>query len=167
MKHDSLLRSTTLYSIATLISRVLGLVRESCLAAFVDPNWQNIFQAGFKIPNTFRMLFAEGALSAAFIPMLAQIRERKSTEDAIHFSHSVFTFLLVIVGGLTLLAMIFSPWFVPFILEFNEEWKIQASVRITQIMFPFLFFVALAAWAIGNPQYLSLFLHARTGFRIL
>ncbi|MBD3265062.1 murein biosynthesis integral membrane protein MurJ, partial [bacterium] len=76
IKKDSLIKSTGLFSLATMMSRVLGVVRDAAIASYVPAVWQDIFWVGFKIPSTFRMLFAEGALSAVFIPLLTRSRER-------------------------------------------------------------------------------------------
>lgn len=170
MKQDSLIKSTGLFSLATLISRFLGLVRDSCIAAFLPTVWQDIFWAGIKIPSTFRQLFAEGALSAAFIPLLTRVRERGGEPEARMIGHSIFNFLALTLAIIISIAILLCPWFVPWVLDFpkNEaiaktaipaefaalaasgtDWRYGASIQATQIMFPFLFFVAISAWAMG------------------
>ena len=171
MKKDSLIKSTTLCGLATFMSRILGLIRDSVLAACIPGAWQDIFWAGFKIPSTFRMLFAEGSLSAVFIPMLTRVREREGEEKAKYLASVVFNFLCTMLVVVVIIATILAPYYVPFLLDFpknekvvalnpadiglagfmpNEtDWRIPAGVRATQIMFPFLFFIALAAWAMG------------------
>ncbi len=151
IKKDSLLRSTGLFSLATSMSRVLGLVRESFIAAFVPGEWQGIFQAGIKIPSTFRQLFAEGALSAAFIPLMAKVKEEEGEEAAHTLANAVFTFLCISLACLVIVGIVLAPFFVPYLLNFpeDENWKVGAGVTTTQIMFPFLFFLALSAWAMG------------------
>ncbi len=172
MKQDSLLRSTTLFSLATLASRFLGLARDSCIAAFIPIAWQDIFWAGIKIPSTFRQLFAEGALSAAFIPLLTRVREREGEANTRQVGLAVLYLLIFSVLGVILLSIFFAPWFVPWILDFPPDqvflpvpgfspaqlvipvsldisWRVFAGVQVTQIMFPFLLFIALSAWAMG------------------
>ncbi|GEM_PF-2776563 len=175
MKQDSLLRSTTLFSLATLASRILGLLRDACIAAYVPKAWQDIFWAGFKIPSTFRQLFAEGALSAAFIPLLARVRENDGENKAREVGFAVFYLLAFAVIAVVIAAILLTPWFVPVILndlrsipdrvylpapglslteftlplEIQTGWRVEAGVLATQIMFPFLFFVALSAWSMG------------------
>jgi len=165
MKKDSLLKSTSSFSLATLISRVLGLVRDSCIAALIPAAWQDIFWLGFRIPSTFRQLFAEGALSAAFIPLLSRVRAQEGEEEGKKLGSAVFYLLTLTVGAVCAAAVVLSPWFVPFLLNFPDDpgagaavmsnvspygdWRVEAGVKATQIMFPFLFFVALAAWAMG------------------
>lgn len=161
MKKDSLLRSSTLFSAATLISRVLGLVRDACIAAYVPKAWQDIFWAGIRIPSTFRQLFAEGALSAAFIPTLTRVRARDGEHRARDVGFSVFWLLLPTVTLVVLICVLTAQWFVPWILDFPNPHdpldpslpggpsKVEAGILATQVMFPFLIFVALAAWAMG------------------
>ena len=151
MKKESLVRSTSLLSLATLTSRVFGLVRDSSIAAFVPVAWQDIFWAGIKIPSTFRQLFAEGALSAAFIPMLTRVHALEGEEKARDVGDAIFLWLTVTVAAVVAAAIVTAPWFVPILLNFpeGERWKIPEGVRVTQMMFPFLFFIALSAWAMG------------------
>jgi len=157
-KTDTLLRSTSMFSLATLISRVLGLARDSSIAAFISKDWQDIFNAGIKIPSTFRQLFAEGSLSAAFIPLLSRIISKEGEEKARETAHAIFNLLALVVSIVILIAILLAPWYVPYLLAFPPEkttdgvianWRVGAGVRVTQIMFPFLFFVAMAAWAMG------------------
>ncbi|MBI1390333.1 MAG: murein biosynthesis integral membrane protein MurJ [bacterium] len=170
MKQDSLIKSTTLFSLATLISRILGLVRDACVANYVPAVWQAIFWVGFRIPSTFRQLFAEGALSAAFIPLLTRVREREGEDKAREVSFAVFNLLALVVTSVVIIAIITAPWFVPMFLDFPEdhapradgaaihqpapdthsvEWKEAQAVHATRIMFPFLLFIAFSAWSMG------------------
>ncbi len=159
MKSDSLLKSTSLFSIATFISRILGLVRDACVSNFLPPIWQAVFWLGFRIPSTFRQLFAEGALSAAFIPLLTRVKEREGEEKAREVSFAVFNLLSMTVTLVVVVCIIFAPYFVPLILDFPEgdpnldqysaEWKEEQTVKATRIMFPFLIFIALSAWSMG------------------
>lgn len=159
MKRDSLIRSTSLFSLATFISRILGLVRDSCISNFVPPVWQAIFWLGFRIPSTFRQLFAEGALSAAFIPLLTRVKEREGEEKAREVSFAVFNLLTITVSIVVVLCITFAPYFVPLILDFPKgdasmsqysiEWKEVQTVQATRIMFPFLIFIAFSAWSMG------------------
>lgn len=151
MKSDSLIRSTTLFSIATFISRILGLVRDACISNFLPLSVQSIFWIGFRIPSTFRQLFAEGALSAAFIPLLTRVREREGEEKAREVSFAVFNLLSMTVTVVVALCIVFAPYFVPLILDFpgQDPAKEAQAVQATRIMFPFLIFIAVSAWSMG------------------
>lgn len=157
MKPDSLLRSTSLFSLATFISRILGLARDACISNFVPSVWQDIFWVGFRIPSTFRQLFAEGALSAAFIPLLTRVREREGEEKGREVSFAVLNLLALSVIAVVILGILFAPWLVPLILsdemaagqDMSMDWIEAQAIRAVRIMFPFLFFIALSAWAMG------------------
>lgn len=151
MKNSSLLQSTKLFSVATFTSRIFGLIRDSVISAYVPIAWQDIFWAGVKIPSTFRQLFAEGSLSAAFIPMLSKVREEEGEEKAREVSFAIFNWLATTLTCLTALLIVFGPWWIPVILDFpdDQQWKVAASVTTTQMMFPFLVFIAFSAWSMG------------------
>ncbi|MDX9753044.1 MAG: lipid II flippase MurJ, partial [bacterium] len=127
MKKDTLLKSMSLFSLATMMSRVLGLVRDMVIASCIPALWQDIFWAGFKIPSTFRMLFAEGALSAVFIPMLTRVREREGEAQAREYAAAIFHLLLLSVCVVTVLAILFAPFFVHHFFDF------KASAVVTQM----------------------------------
>lgn len=120
--------------------------------------WQDIFWAGFRIPSTFRQLFAEGALSAAFIPLLTRVKEREGEEAAREAGAAVLRALSLASITAIGIGIAFAPKFVPLLLNFPEEpgsifsdanWRVDAGVWATQSMFPFLLFVGWAAWTMG------------------
>lgn len=110
------------------------------------------FVIGFRIPNLTRDLFAEGALSAAFVPTFVDYLQHRDRKEAIHLANLVATAIILFVGGLCVLGALLAPWFVTLL---TPNWahtapeKTAAAVRLTQIMFPFLLLVALAAQAMG------------------
>jgi putative peptidoglycan lipid II flippase len=149
---QSLARSSGIVGGAVLVSRLLGLVREQVFAAFFGAGRElDAFVTAFRIPNLFRDLFAEGALSAAFVTTFAQKREREGDEAAWRLANLVLHALLLVVGSLVAIGI----WLAPGVVEtmapgFAEiPGKAELTVRLTRIMFPFLLFVALAAVAMG------------------
>lgn len=148
---DSLFRSVSHFSLATIISRVLGLVRDACFAAFIPKQIADTFWAGLTIPSTFRMLFAEGALSAAFIPILSRIRLKQGEEEAIRFARAIFNLLVLVVAGLVVLAILTAPLYVSALFHKWQDSpeRIAWATQMVQMMFPFLFFISLSAWAMG------------------
>jgi putative peptidoglycan lipid II flippase len=139
------------FTIGTAISRVFGLLRESVFAYLYGAGRStDAFVAAFRIPNLLRDLFAETALSAAFVPILTQARQ-KSKEQQNLLASNVFNILLIIVGATVILGIIFAPYLVE-IIAFgfgNIPAKQALTTSLTVIMFPFLFFIAMAAWAMG------------------
>ena len=147
----SLLRSVGHFSLATLISRVLGLVRDASFGAFLSKEVADAFWTGITLPSTFRMLFAEGALSAAFIPILSRLRAQESEEDAQRFTRSVLGLIVLIVGAVVVLAILTAPIYVSLLFHKWEDRPggILLATQMVQMMFPFLFFISLSAWAMG------------------
>lgn len=147
-----LLRSAGVVSAAIAVSRVTGLVRESVLGWLFGAS--AVFDAyvlGYRIPNLARDLFAEGALSAAFVPTFSRYLATKSKEEARELSNIVGTLLIVFVGATCVLGMVFSSAFVSlFAPGFHAvPGKFELAVQLVRIVFPFLLLVALAAQAQG------------------
>ena len=109
------------------------------------------FMLGFRIPNLTRDLFAEGALSSAFVPTFTEYLQKKSKQEAVQLVNLVATALILVVGLLCLLGVIFAPQLVGLIASGfkHEPGKFELAVRMTRIMFPFLLLVALAAQVMG------------------
>ena len=139
-------------SAAVALSRVTGLVREIVFARVFGAGIANdAFVLGFRIPNLTRDLFAEGALSSAFVPTFTRYLTTKGKAEAAHLSNLVATAQILIVGAVCLLGIIFSPALVTLLARKFAEvpGKFELAVSLTRIMFPFLLLVALAAQAMG------------------
>src|SRR5664280_2807560 len=103
-------RAAGLMSAATLISRILGYVKDMILASYFGASAKSdVFFVAFRIPNLLRELFAEGSMSSAFIPVLTETQTKEGREAANRLVRVTFMFLLVIVGVLCILGMIFAP----------------------------------------------------------
>src|SRR5512141_127024 len=102
-------RAAGLVSAMTLVSRVLGLVREQVFAALVGAGYHSdAFRIGFRIPNLLRDLFAEGALSAAFVPTYARAMKDRGREEAYRLANRVLTFLAVVLAVVVVLGIVFA-----------------------------------------------------------
>ncbi len=151
-REAGLARAAGIVSLATLVSRALGLIREQVFAAFFGAGFAvDAFQVAFRIPNLLRDLFAEGAMSAAFVPTLTQVQEREGREAAMRLANLVINFLLVTVSAVCLLGVLFAdrlvPWMAP---GFGQvPGKLELTTQMTRIMTPFLLLVALAAAVMG------------------
>jgi len=149
---ESVVRSAGIVSLAVAMSRVTGLVREIVMARLFGAGFvYDAFLLGFRIPNLTRDLFAEGALSSAFVPIFTQTLAQKGRKEAAILSNLVATALIVIVGAFCVLGVIFSPALVDLLAEgfHHVPGKFDLAVKMTRIMFPFLLLVALAAQAMG------------------
>src|SRR5579862_3487329 len=151
-RHESVVRSAGIVSIAVLMSRVTGLVRESVMARLFGAGLiYDAFMLGFRIPNLTRDLFAEGALSSAFVPTFTEYLSNRGKEAAARLVNLVATALILVVGAVCALGVIFAPQLVHLMAPGYAAvpGKFDLAVRMTRIMFPFLLLVALAAQAMG------------------
>ena len=144
----NLIASTSTFSFFTLISRLLGYVRDILIAIFLGTGLlADAFFVAFRLPNTFRRLFAEGAFNAAFIPSYAgELAKNKLKAD--NFAKDIFSSLFIILLFLVLLAEIFMPQLIFLIAPgfYQDPEKLKLVVDLSRITFPFLFFVCLASF---------------------
>ncbi len=148
----SALRSTLLVSAFTLASRVMGLVREQLFAILLGAGFfADAFVVAFRIPNLLRDLFAEGALSAAFVPTFARVEKEKGREAAFRAANSIVGALLLVVGLLTVLGVVFADPLVHLLAPgFSADpGKTELTVELARLMMPFLPVVSLAAVMMG------------------
>jgi putative peptidoglycan lipid II flippase len=148
----SLLRAAGLVSALTLLSRVLGLVREQVFAALLGAGLAaDAFQIGFRIPNLLRDLFAEGALSAAFVPTYARVLAQGGREAAQRLATRLLSLLGAVLGLVVILGTAVAGGVVALLAPGFEQvaGKVELTVLLTRVMFPFLPLVSFAAVAMG------------------
>ena len=144
----NLIASTSTFGFFTLISRILGYVRDILIAIFLGTSlFADAFFVAFRLPNTFRRLFAEGTFNAAFIPSYSGALAKNKTE-ADSFAKSVFNLLFIILLIFVLVAEIFMPQLIFLIAPgfYNDPEKLKLAVELSRITFPFLFFICLASF---------------------
>ena len=147
----NLLSSTSVFGFYTLLSRILGYFRDILIAIFLGTSiYADAFFVAFRLPNTFRRLFAEGTFNAAFIPSYAQ--EKLQGEDTgKKFADEVFSLLLFFLVFLIIIIEIFTPVLVYLIAPgfYEDTEKFNLAVEFTRITFPFLLFVSLSSLLAG------------------
>ncbi len=139
-------------SAATMVSRVLGVLREMVMARYFGAGlYTDAFNVAYRIPNLLRDLFAEGALSSAFVPTFVRYLTQAGRKEAWLLANRVINALAVVLGGVTLLIFFGAKWFVYLLAAGYAEipQKFALTVQMTKIMSPFLLWVALAAVAMG------------------
>jgi putative peptidoglycan lipid II flippase len=159
-KSESVVRSAGVVSAAVFLSRITGLLREMIMARlFGAGQAYDAFLLGFRIPNLTRDLFAEGALSSAFVPVFTQYLTTKGKREAAELSNLVATALLLVVGVLCVLGILFSPQLVWLLASgfARVPGKFELAVTLTRVMFPYLLLVALSAQAMGILNSLNRF----------
>ena len=144
----NLIKSTGTFGFYTIISRLLGYLRDVLIAIFLGTGFlADVFFVAFRIPNTFRRLFAEGTFNAAFVPSYTTELVQKKSE-AQKFANKIFNLLFLGLLFLVLVIEIFMPAFVsliaPGFIDNNE--KIQLAVSLTRVTLPFLIFVSLSSF---------------------
>jgi len=144
-----LLKSGLIVSVMTLLSRVLGLVRDIVMANFLGATWvSDVFLVAQKIPNFLRRLFAEGAFSQAFIPVLSEYQTNKDIQEVKKLiSETVGTLAVILTGvaiigvvGSPLLVSLFGPGFI------GEPQKFELASLLLKITFPYILFISLTAF---------------------
>jgi putative peptidoglycan lipid II flippase len=139
-------------SAATMISRILAMGREMVMSKYFGAGYYtDAFNVAFRIPNLLRDLFAEGALSSAFLPTFARVLTDKGNEEAWRLANRVINALLIILSAVTLLIYFGASWFVYLLAAGSHAipGKFELTVQMTRIMSPFLLCVALAAAIMG------------------
>src|SRR5258708_6580319 len=133
-----------------MCSRLLGLVREQIFAALFGGGMaMDAFTAAFRIPNLLRDLFAEGALSTAFVTTFSKTIARGGDADAWRLANKVATMTAVVLGLLCVLGMVFSAQLVALLAPGFDPDKAALTAHLTRIMFPFILLVSLAALVMG------------------
>lgn len=145
-------RSAGAVSIAVMCSRVLGLIREQVFAGMFGAGYAiDAFVVAFRIPNLLRDLFAEGALSAAFVTVFTDYSTNRGPEATWRLAGNVLMFFALLISVLTLIGVYWAEPIVNLLApDFQSiAGKTELTVKLTQIMFPFLLFVSLAAVVMG------------------
>jgi putative peptidoglycan lipid II flippase len=137
---------------ATMLSRILGLVRDQVMAAMFGAGFaSDAFNTAFRVPNLLRDLFAEGAMSAAFIPTFTEYDQKQGAEAAWALGRQLMATLLTVLLGLCVLGWLFAPQFVDLLAAGFGRYpgKLELTATLFRIMLPFLPIVAVAATAMG------------------
>ncbi len=144
----NLIKSTGTFGFYTIISRLLGYLRDILIAMFLGTSLlADVFFVAFRIPNTFRRLFSEGAFNAAFIPSYTS-EAIKGKSKSNKFANEIFNLLFVSLLFLILIIQLFMPFFLSLIapgFNGNSE-KMELAIYLTRITLPFLIFVSLSSF---------------------
>ena len=144
----NLFKSTTTFSFFTLLSRLLGYIRDILIAIFLGSGpFADAFFVAFRIPNTFRRLFSEGTFNAAFVPSYSS-ELTKGHNQSKKFATNILSLLIFFLLNVILLIEVFMPLFIHLIAPgfTNESEKMDLAISLTRITFPFLFFVSISSF---------------------
>jgi len=143
----NLIKSTGTFSFFTIISRLLGYVRDILIAVFLGAGpLADAFFVAFRIPNTFRRLFSEGTFNAAFVPSYSSLLNKKKQSD--NFANNILNLLILGLFFLVIVIEIVMPLFVFLIAPGfdGDSQKMELAITLTRITFPFLLFISLASF---------------------
>ena len=148
----NLLRAVSTVSAMTLLSRITGLARESLKAVAFGAGLQmDAFEAAVRLPNILRRLFAEGAFSQAFVPILAEYQRQRGEEATRELVGSVGTLLAIVLLAISALGVLAAPWLVYLLASgfAKTPGKVELTAELIRIMFPYALFISLISLAGG------------------
>ena len=144
----NVLRSSVVYSLYTSISRVFGFLRDILIANFLGTSFvADIFFVAFRLPNTFRRIFSEGALNSAFVPIYTKLLKDNLIKDSQKFAGNIFLIFLLVSISVVILVEIFMPNFITIIAPgfVSDADKFNELVRVSRIIFPFLILISISS----------------------
>jgi putative peptidoglycan lipid II flippase len=145
-----ILKSASIISIITVVSRILGYVRDQRLTLLLGTTGlADSFVLAYRIPNVLRRLVGEGSMTAAFIPVFTEHMRNRSREETWEFANRLFWTFCVILSALAVLGVIFSPLFVRFFSMFGKNQVQLEAIYLNRLMFPYILFIGMAAMAMA------------------
>ncbi|MBS3755682.1 MAG: murein biosynthesis integral membrane protein MurJ [Desulfobacterales bacterium] len=143
-------RAAGVIGLATLISRILGFVRDMVIAWFFGAGrLSDAFFVAFRIPNLLRRLFAEGTLSMAFVPVFTEQMSRHGREEAFALARSALRMLSIVLAGISIAGIAGAPWIVTVVAPGFTGAKFALTVTLTRVMFPYIICICLVALCMG------------------
>ncbi|MBU1061566.1 MAG: murein biosynthesis integral membrane protein MurJ [Candidatus Omnitrophica bacterium] len=147
-----IIKSAGIIGFATVISRILGFLRDILIAKFFGTgSYAQAFVVAFRIPNMLRDLIGEGATNAAFVPVLSEYSVTKKKEEFWHLANVLLNAGLIVLTGLVLLGILLAPVIVRLIAPgfINDVEKLNLTIYLTRFMFPYVLLVGLLAYSMG------------------
>ena len=144
----NILKSSAIYSFFTFVSRIFGFIRDIIFANFLGTGLiADVFYLAFRLPNTFRRIFSEGAFNSSFIPIYSKLINQTDIRNANIFAGNVFLILLFLTSIIVIIAEIFMPTFVSiFAPGFTRDVeKLDSLVVASRIIFPFLILITMCS----------------------
>lgn len=145
-------RAAGVLGFATILSRIMGMVRDMVVSRLFGAGFAtDAFFAAFQIPNMLRRFFAEGALTSAFVPTFSETYTQRGEHEARELANTCFTLLTIVMAGITVAGICFSPQIVRLMFPgfAVEPSKLELTVLLNRLMFPYIFFVSLVALCMG------------------
>jgi putative peptidoglycan lipid II flippase len=151
-ENSQMIKAAGVVGAATLMSRILGFIRDAVIAWYFGAGQNSdVFIAAFRIPNLMRKLFAEGAVSNAFVPVLTESIAKEGQEEAFKLARSALWVSSILLAAVSICGIILAPLIVKAIAPgfAGVAGKIPLTIILTRIMFPYIFFIGLVALCTG------------------
>jgi putative peptidoglycan lipid II flippase len=151
-EHRHLLRSASLISAFTILSRIFGYIRDSRIVFLLGAGTAaDAYTTAYRIPNLLRRLVGEGAVGAAFIPVFSRYLAENKRKDAWEFANTMLTLITIFLTVFTVAGIVFSPLLVRlFVSGFGDTpGKLELTATLNRIMFPYIFLISMSALAMG------------------
>ena len=145
-------RAAGIVGVATLLSRILGLVRDVLVAYFIGAGfYSDAFFTAFRIPNLLRRLFAEGSLTVSFVPVFVEYLAAGKRQEALDMARSAFRMLALVLVVTTVIGILCAPLLVRVMAPgfVDIPGKFVLTVALTRMMFPYIIFIGLVALSMG------------------
>jgi len=151
-ENSKIAKAAGVVGISTMLSRVLGLIRDIIVAAVFGAGWiYDAFLVAFRLPNLLRRIIGEGSLTVSFVPVFTEYLQKKSKDEALELANVAFTLLSIILVIISLLGVLFSPLIValnaPGFIKTPDQFAL--AVFLNRLMFPYIFFMSLVALCMG------------------
>src|SRR5439155_8312158 len=143
-------RSAVMVGAGILISRIIGVIRQRVFAYYFGSSLAaDAFSAAFRIPNFLQNVFGEGALSASFIPVYANLLARKDEREASRVASAVLTLLALVTSIIVLVGVLTTPYIISVLAWGFEGERRDLAIRLVQIFFPGAGLLVMSAWCLG------------------
>src|SRR5215475_13564131 len=150
--HRHVLKAASVISALTILSRILGYIRDSRIAYLLGAGTAaDAYTTAYRIPNLLRRLVAEGAVSAAFIPVFSRYIAEKRHKDAWEFANTILTVITIFLTAITLAGILLSPLVIRLFASgfADTPGKLALTATLNRIMFPYIFLISVGALAMG------------------
>jgi putative peptidoglycan lipid II flippase len=150
-RRSGVARNTVIFSIATGLSRIMGLVREVVASSYFGTSGAaSAFTLAFQFPNLVRSLFADAAISAAFVPVFTELLEQKRRKDAVQLASTLLLCIIAALGAITALFIVFAGSIMPLFLgpEFSDP-LVDLTVGLSQVLFPIVLLLGVNGLVVG------------------
>ncbi len=150
--NKSIAKSAGIIGGFTFLSRILGFLRDIVIAQFFGTGLAaQAFVVSFRIPNLLRQLVGEGATNATFVPVFSEYITQEKREEFWNIARIILSILIVVLVSVTILGIIFAPWIVRVIAPgfIKDTYKLNLTIRLTRLMFPYLVLIGLTAYSMG------------------